>query len=78
MQTHGWDTALGTIRFLWPWSRGNFSTQELNNLQSLFRLYFHGFTIEVQAFAHEFQFECEFGVPSWDLPQGSGPLAEGL
>uniref|UniRef100_A0ABI7X1J0 MHC class I-like antigen recognition-like domain-containing protein n=1 Tax=Felis catus TaxID=9685 RepID=A0ABI7X1J0_FELCA len=57
VQTHGWDTALGTIRFLWPWSRGNFSTQELNNLQSLFRLYFHGFTIEVQAFAHEFQFE---------------------
>uniref|UniRef100_A0A8C9JS37 CD1e molecule n=1 Tax=Panthera tigris altaica TaxID=74533 RepID=A0A8C9JS37_PANTA len=70
VQTHGWDTALGTIRFLWPWSRGNFSTQELNNLQSLFRLYFHGFTIEVQAFAHEFQFELK---PEAWLSSGPSP-----
>ncbi|XP_039074399.1 T-cell surface glycoprotein CD1e, membrane-associated-like [Hyaena hyaena] len=60
LQTHGWDPALGTIRFLWPWSRGNFSTQMLQNLQSLLQLYFHGFTIEVQAFAREFQFEYPF------------------
>ncbi|XP_006943120.4 T-cell surface glycoprotein CD1e, membrane-associated isoform X1 [Felis catus] len=82
VQTHGWDTALGTIRFLWPWSRGNFSTQELNNLQSLFRLYFHGFTIEVQAFAHEFQFEYPFELQvsagcTWRAGKPSGSFFNG-
>ncbi|XP_045839058.1 T-cell surface glycoprotein CD1e, membrane-associated-like [Meles meles] len=62
LQTHGWDSVLGTIVFLWPWSRGNFSTQELKNLQNLFMLYFHGFAIEVQAFASEFQFEYPFEI----------------
>uniref|UniRef100_A0A8C0NNZ4 CD1b molecule n=1 Tax=Canis lupus familiaris TaxID=9615 RepID=A0A8C0NNZ4_CANLF len=57
LQTHGWDNVRDTIRFLWPWSRGNFSAVELKNLQSLFALYFHGFAIEVQAFARYFQFE---------------------
>uniref|UniRef100_U6CNU2 CD1e molecule n=1 Tax=Neovison vison TaxID=452646 RepID=U6CNU2_NEOVI len=78
LQTHGWDSVLGTIIFLWPWSQGNFSTQELKNLQNLFMLYFHGFTIEVQAFAHEFQFECEFLVPSPYLPEGSSLLPKRL
>ncbi|XP_072671194.1 T-cell surface glycoprotein CD1e, membrane-associated-like [Canis lupus baileyi] len=60
LQTHGWDNVRDTIRFLWPWSRGNFSAVELKNLQSLFALYFHGFAIEVQAFARYFQFEYPF------------------
>uniref|UniRef100_A0A673TTA7 CD1e molecule n=1 Tax=Suricata suricatta TaxID=37032 RepID=A0A673TTA7_SURSU len=60
LQTHGWDPALGTIRFLWPWSQGNFSMQMLENIQNLLRLYFRGFTIEVRAFAQEFQFEYPF------------------
>ncbi|XP_008699028.2 T-cell surface glycoprotein CD1e, membrane-associated-like [Ursus maritimus] len=60
LQTHGWDNALGTISFLQPWSRGNFSAEELRNLQNLFRLYFHGFIIEVRAFEHQFQFEYPF------------------
>ncbi|KAM9686926.1 T-cell surface glycoprotein CD1e, membrane-associated-like [Trichechus inunguis] len=60
LQTHGWDSVLGTIRFLWPWSQGNFSKEELKNLQALFQLYFHGFTREVQAFAGQFQFEYPF------------------
>ncbi|XP_027631784.1 T-cell surface glycoprotein CD1e, membrane-associated [Tupaia chinensis] len=60
LQTHGWDSVLGTIRFLWPWSPGNFSKEELKNLQALFQLYFHGFTLEVQAFASQFHFEYPF------------------
>ncbi|XP_062961081.1 T-cell surface glycoprotein CD1e, membrane-associated-like isoform X1 [Cynocephalus volans] len=60
LQTHGWDTILGTIRFLWPWSGGNFSKEELTHLQELFQLYFHGFTQEVQAYASQFHFEYPF------------------
>ncbi|XP_049736847.1 T-cell surface glycoprotein CD1e, membrane-associated isoform X1 [Elephas maximus indicus] len=60
LQTHGWDSVLGAIRFLRPWSQGNFSKEELKNLQALFQLYFHGFTHEVQAFASQFQFEYPF------------------
>ncbi|XP_037585573.1 T-cell surface glycoprotein CD1e, membrane-associated isoform X1 [Cebus imitator] len=62
LQTHGWDTALGTIRYLKPWSHGNFSQQELKNLQSLLQLYFHGFTRVVQAYAGHFQFEYPFEI----------------
>ncbi|XP_047290007.1 T-cell surface glycoprotein CD1e, membrane-associated isoform X3 [Homo sapiens] len=59
LQTHGWDTVLGTIRFLKPWSHGNFSKQELKNLQSLFQLYFHSFIQIVQASAGQFQLELK-------------------
>nr|XP_023409915.1 T-cell surface glycoprotein CD1e, membrane-associated-like isoform X6 [Loxodonta africana] len=59
LQTHGWDSVLGAIRFLRPWSQGNFSKEELKNLQALFQLYFHGFIHEVQAFASQFQFELK-------------------
>ncbi|XP_025716491.1 T-cell surface glycoprotein CD1e, membrane-associated isoform X2 [Callorhinus ursinus] len=60
LQTHGWDKVLGTISFLRPWSQGNFSSEDLKILKNLFLLYFHGFVIEVQAFAHQFQFEYPF------------------
>ncbi|KAM5237538.1 T-cell surface glycoprotein CD1e, membrane-associated-like [Ctenodactylus gundi] len=60
LQTHGWDSALGTIRFIKPWSRGNFTTKQLKNLQSLLQLYFHGFTREVQAYASQIPFAYPF------------------
>ncbi|XP_006895568.1 PREDICTED: T-cell surface glycoprotein CD1e, membrane-associated [Elephantulus edwardii] len=60
LQTHHWDDVLGTIRFLRPWSGGNFSKEELKNLQALFQLYYHGFIREVQVFASQFQFEYPF------------------
>ncbi|KAM6154323.1 T-cell surface glycoprotein CD1e, membrane-associated [Erethizon dorsatum] len=62
LQTHGWNNALGTIQFLKPWSQGNFSKEELKNLQALFQLCFRGFPLEVQAFAHQFQFEYPFEI----------------
>lgn len=67
LQTHRWNGVLGTIQFLWPWSRGNFSKEELKNIQALLQLYLHGFPRVVQAFASQFQFECEFVFPSWYL-----------
>ncbi|XP_023581556.1 T-cell surface glycoprotein CD1e, membrane-associated isoform X2 [Trichechus manatus latirostris] len=75
LQTHGWDSVLGTIRFLWPWSQGNFSKEELKNLQALFQLYFHGFTREVQAFAGQFQFECLLEAGKAELERQVKPEA---
>ncbi|XP_032949707.1 T-cell surface glycoprotein CD1e, membrane-associated isoform X1 [Rhinolophus ferrumequinum] len=60
LQTHRWNSVLGTIRFLRPWSQGSFSKEELKNLQMLLQLYFHGFPRKVQAFASQFQFEYPF------------------
>ncbi|XP_019489816.1 PREDICTED: T-cell surface glycoprotein CD1e, membrane-associated-like [Hipposideros armiger] len=62
LQTHRWDKDLGTIRFLRPWSQGNFSKEELKNYQALLQLYYHGFPREVQAFASQFQFECGYSI----------------
>ncbi|XP_008069821.1 T-cell surface glycoprotein CD1e, membrane-associated-like [Carlito syrichta] len=60
LQTHGWDSVLGTIRFLRSWSQGDFSKEELKRFQRLFQFYFYGFTSVVQAFASQFQFEYPF------------------
>uniref|UniRef100_H0WD64 Ig-like domain-containing protein n=1 Tax=Cavia porcellus TaxID=10141 RepID=H0WD64_CAVPO len=55
LQTHGWDSETGTIIFLHTWSRGNFSNEEIVDLQLLFRVYFSGLTMEVQEQASQFQ-----------------------
>uniref|UniRef100_A0A5F5PMQ8 CD1e1 molecule n=1 Tax=Equus caballus TaxID=9796 RepID=A0A5F5PMQ8_HORSE len=59
METEAWDSVSGTIRFLKPWSQGNFSKEELKNLEALLELYLHSFTTEVQVFASQFQFELK-------------------
>ncbi|XP_060053703.1 T-cell surface glycoprotein CD1c3 isoform X2 [Erinaceus europaeus] len=60
LQTHGWDSAQGTIIFLHSWSRGNFSNQQLTNLELLFRFYFSGITQEIQEYSSQLQFEYPF------------------
>ncbi|XP_016074176.1 PREDICTED: T-cell surface glycoprotein CD1e, membrane-associated-like [Miniopterus natalensis] len=62
LQTHRWDNALGTIDLLWPWSQGNFSKKELENIQALLQLYFHSFPQEVRKFSSQFQFEYPFEI----------------
>ncbi|XP_066228455.1 T-cell surface glycoprotein CD1e, membrane-associated-like isoform X1 [Saccopteryx leptura] len=62
LQTHHWDPVSGTIQFLWPWAGGNFSKEELKNIQALLQLYIHSFPQEVQAFSSQFQFEYPFEV----------------
>lgn len=71
VQTHRWDRVLGTLTYLLPWSRGNFSKEELESIHALLKLYFHTFPREVQAHSSQFQFECEFAIPSWFLLEGS-------
>ncbi|XP_037363939.1 T-cell surface glycoprotein CD1b-like [Talpa occidentalis] len=64
LQIHGWDSDKGTAIFLKPWSKGNFSDVELTELEDLFRVYFIGFSQEVQDRVSEFHFEYPFEVQS--------------
>ena len=65
LQIQGWDSDLGTTIFLKPSSKGNFSDEAMTELQDLFRVYFIGFTLEVQDIVSEFQFECEYSPLNW-------------
>ena len=65
LQIHGWESDSGTAIFLKPWSKGNFSDDEVTELVDLFRAYFIGFTREVQDPVNEFQLECEYSPLIW-------------
>ncbi|XP_015104568.3 T-cell surface glycoprotein CD1e, membrane-associated isoform X2 [Vicugna pacos] len=60
LQTHVWDSVSHTFLFLRPWSRGNFSKEELKSIQAVLQLYFHDFPRVVQSFSRQFQFEYPF------------------
>uniref|UniRef100_A0A8C6EHX3 CD1b molecule n=1 Tax=Microcebus murinus TaxID=30608 RepID=A0A8C6EHX3_MICMU len=57
LQIHGWDSDSGTAIFLKPWSKGNSSDEEIAEVVEIFRVYFFGFTQEVERRASEFQLE---------------------
>ena len=65
LQIHGWDSDSGTAIFLKPWSKGNFSDEEVAELEELFRVYLIGFLREVQDHVSEFQLECEYNPLNW-------------
>ncbi|XP_010612703.1 T-cell surface glycoprotein CD1c-like [Fukomys damarensis] len=62
LQTHGWDSESGTVIFLHTWSKGNFSNEELMDLELLFREYFIGLTKEIQNYVNLLQFEYPFEI----------------
>ncbi|XP_062961672.1 T-cell surface glycoprotein CD1c-like [Cynocephalus volans] len=62
LQTHGWESESGTIIFLHSWSKGNFSNEELLDLEMLFRVYFIGLTREIQDRASQLQFKYPFDI----------------
>lgn len=66
MQIHGWDADAGRAVFLKPWSKGNFSDEEMVELEEIIQVYLSGFILEVQDHAPEFQMQCE------SRPLGSG------
>ncbi|XP_006861806.1 PREDICTED: T-cell surface glycoprotein CD1a [Chrysochloris asiatica] len=57
VQTHNWESNSGTIVYLRPWSKGNFSDKELLELELLFRMYFIGLTREVHNYDSQLQLE---------------------
>ena len=68
LQIYGWDSDPGTTIFLKPWSKGNFSDEEVTELEELFRVYLIGFILEVQDHVSEFQLECEYNPLNWGCP----------
>ncbi|XP_072802408.1 T-cell surface glycoprotein CD1c isoform X2 [Vicugna pacos] len=60
LQTHGWESEAGKIIFLRPWSKGNFSNEELTQLNMLFHVYLIGVNREIQDYASQLQFEYPF------------------
>ena len=77
LQIHGWESDSGTIIFLKPWSKGNFSNEEMTELEDLFRAYLIGFTREVQDRVSEFQLECEYSPLIWRDSQWLFSLVSG-
>uniref|UniRef100_A0A5F9DMJ1 CD1c molecule n=1 Tax=Oryctolagus cuniculus TaxID=9986 RepID=A0A5F9DMJ1_RABIT len=62
LQTHHWETNSGTIVFLQPWSRGNFSNKEFIDLEICFRSYFIRFTQQIQKYEFHFEYPSVFQV----------------
>ncbi|XP_008588024.1 PREDICTED: T-cell surface glycoprotein CD1b-1-like [Galeopterus variegatus] len=60
LQIHGWDSDSGTAIFLKSWSKGNFSNEEITEIEELIRVYFFGFIREVRAHVSELQMEYPF------------------
>ncbi|CAK7309015.1 T-cell surface glycoprotein CD1b [Vulpes lagopus] len=62
MQIHGWDADAGRAVFLKPWSKGNFSDEEMVELEEIIQVYLSGFILEVQDHAPEFQMQYPFEI----------------
>ncbi|ELW47816.1 T-cell surface glycoprotein CD1c [Tupaia chinensis] len=62
IQTHGWESESGKIIFLHTWSKGNFSNEEMTDLEVLFRFYLIGLIREVQEHASKLQMEYPFEI----------------
>ncbi|XP_077607866.1 T-cell surface glycoprotein CD1b-like isoform X2 [Crocuta crocuta] len=78
LQIHSWDSDMGRAIFLKPWSKGNFSEEEVARLEEIFQVYLNGFILEVQDHAHEFQMEYPFeiqGIAGCRLLPGGGTVS---
>ncbi|XP_069334643.1 T-cell surface glycoprotein CD1b-like [Eulemur rufifrons] len=78
LQIHGWDSDSGTAILLKPWSKGNISDEEFAELQEIFRVYFFGFTQEIQQRASEFRMEYPIeiqGIAGCELHSGSSIIS---
>nr|XP_008533591.1 PREDICTED: T-cell surface glycoprotein CD1a-like [Equus przewalskii] len=62
LQTHSCESKSGTIIFLWPWSKGNFSNEEIMELEKLFHMFSAGFLQAFHEHASQWQLEYPFQV----------------
>ncbi|XP_052493359.1 T-cell surface glycoprotein CD1a-like [Budorcas taxicolor] len=77
LQTHGWKSNPGTIIYLWPWSKGNFSNEELMELQNMFHMSLVRFVQAFYSHARKWQFEYPFEgqiVKGCELHAGEAPV----
>ncbi|XP_003466580.1 T-cell surface glycoprotein CD1b2-like [Cavia porcellus] len=62
VQIDGWNSDSGTIIFRKTWSKGNFSNDEVLELEEIFQVYFLGFIREIQELVSDFQMEYPFEI----------------
>ncbi|CAK6448170.1 unnamed protein product [Pipistrellus nathusii] len=60
LQTHGWDSNSGRIIFLRPWSKGNFSKEEMKELEKFFYLLLIDVPLTIQRHASQWKFTYPF------------------
>nr|XP_051712008.1 T-cell surface glycoprotein CD1a isoform X3 [Oryctolagus cuniculus] len=58
LETHRREDVSGTIVYLWPWSRGNFSNKELTEFETFFHSYYSRYIMEIHNFARQLKYEC--------------------
>lgn len=78
LQIHGWDSNSDTAIFLKPWSKGNFSEEEVTELVELFRVYLIGFIRVVQDHVSEFRLTYPFeiqGIAGCELHSGEATVS---
>ncbi|XP_037019749.2 T-cell surface glycoprotein CD1b-like isoform X3 [Artibeus jamaicensis] len=78
LQIHGWDSDSENAIFLKPWSKGNFSEEEVTELVELFRVYLIGFIRVVQDHVSEFQLTYPFeiqGIAGCELHSGEATVS---
>ncbi|KAF0885774.1 CD1A protein, partial [Crocuta crocuta] len=62
LQTHGWDSKTGVFIYLWPWSKGNFSNEELVEQEKSFDTFSIRFPLIFQDHVSQWQLEYPFQV----------------
>lgn len=60
LQTHGWDNKTGAFIYLQPWSKGNFSNEELTEVEKLFYTYSIRSPSAYHNHISQWQLECKF------------------
>uniref|UniRef100_G1SWS4 Ig-like domain-containing protein n=1 Tax=Oryctolagus cuniculus TaxID=9986 RepID=G1SWS4_RABIT len=60
LETHRREDVSGTIVYLWPWSRGNFSNKELTEFETFFHSYYSRYIMEIHNFARQLKYEYPF------------------
>uniref|UniRef100_A0A8D0P305 MHC class I-like antigen recognition-like domain-containing protein n=1 Tax=Sus scrofa TaxID=9823 RepID=A0A8D0P305_PIG len=59
-QMQVWDSRFGTFVYLWPLSKGNFSNEELMELEKLFHLYFIRLAHVFHNHVIQWKLKCKF------------------
>ena len=72
LQTHGWDSKTGAFSFLRPWSRSNFSNEELMEEEKSFYTFSIRLPLIFQDHVSEWQLECEFSSLTAGGMEGAG------
>ncbi|XP_029791721.1 T-cell surface glycoprotein CD1a-like isoform X2 [Suricata suricatta] len=62
LQTHGWDSKTGAFIYLRPWSRGNFSNEQLMEQEKSFYIFSTRFPLIFQDHVSQWQLEYPFRI----------------